>query len=370
MTVGEGTVLGGRYLLGRLLGRGGMADVFQASDEVLHREVAVKVLRETAEDSSAQARFTAEGRTLAKLSHRSLVTVLDAGIEDEVPFLVLHLVEGPTLSELLKSERMPMDRVMRIGAEVADALSHVHQHGIVHRDVKPGNVLLTTDGNALLADFGIARLVEDTTRHTQTGLTIGTVAYLSPEQVRGEGVTTASDVYSLGLVLLEALTGRPVYEGPATEAALARLHSNPTIPDDLPPACRDILTRMTDMDPGRRPEAAQVASALRGHEVPARQGSTRVMPAVPAPATEPVTVADRAPVIDVVQTTTSPAPPRSRETRNRVLAAVVGVLVLGLVLFALLRGTPEESGAQLPDGVPTRLQEPLADLHDAVEGEG
>jgi serine/threonine protein kinase len=369
MTVGEGTVLGGRYILGRLLGRGGMADVFQASDEVLHREVAVKVLRETAEDSSAQARFTAEGRTLAKLSHRSLVTVLDAGVEGELPFLVLHLVEGPSLSEVLKSERLPFERVARIGADVADALSHVHQHGIVHRDVKPGNVLLTLEGKALLADFGIARLVEDATRHTQTGLTIGTVAYLSPEQVRGEGVTTASDVYSLGLVLLEALTGRPTYEGPATEAALARLHSSPTIPEDLPAACRDVIAAMTDMDPTARPEAAQVAAVLRGQAVEDRRGSTRVMP-IPVAKTVPVTVAERAPVIDVAPATTTGPSAAWSGRGSVVLAAVVGVLVLGVVLFALLRGTPAETDAQVPDGVPTRLQEPLANLHDAVEGEG
>ena len=356
MTVTEGTVLGGRYVLGRLLGRGGMAEVYRATDEVLHRQVAVKVLQDSAEDPSSQARFTSEGRTLAKLNHPSLVTVLDAGTEGDLPFLVLQLVDGPTLAEVLRSERLPRERVAQIGAAVADGLGNVHENGIVHRDVKPGNVLLTQEGSALLADFGIARLLGDTTRHTRTGLTLGTVAYVSPEQVRGEQVTPASDVYSLGLVLLEALTGQPVYEGTDMGSALARLHGAPSVPEDLPSTWRDLLEAMTRLDAAARPSATEVATALGRLSAADSAGSTRVLP-VGGTAALPPAPSD---------------PPRSVWRQRGVLAAAAAVLVvlLGIVALVGTLGSGSDAGTEVPEGVPTELQEPLADLHDAVEGEG
>ena len=368
MTVAEGARLGDRYVLGRLLGRGGMADVYAASDEVLHRQVAVKVLRETSDDPSSQARFTAEGRTLAKLNHPSLVTVLDAGAAEDQPFLVLQLVDGPTLAEVLRSERLPLDRVARIGADLAAGLADVHRNGIVHRDVKPGNVLLAKDGRALLSDFGIARLLADTAHHTRTGLTIGTVAYLSPEQVRGEQVTPATDVYSLGLVLLEARSGSPVYEGTGMEAALARVHAPPGVPDDLPAPWRELLTAMVRLDPAARPAAADVASALEGLTSAEAPAPTRVLEVTPATTTTAgALLAPPAPAAPA-------APPASPGAARppwvlRAAVLVTAAVLVGLGVFALTDRYDAGDGRDIPPGVPAELRDPLAELHDAVEGQ-
>ncbi len=258
-----GTVtLGGRYRLHHLLGVGGVAVVHEATDTRLDRRVAVKLLRETAADETDRARFVAEARLLASLSHPHLVRLLDAGIDDDRPFLVLELVRGRTLADVLE-EPMPPARLARIGAEIASALAHAHAAGIVHRDVKPGNVLLADDGTALLADFGIARLVDDTRHHTSTGTVVGTVAYLAPEQVAGEQVTTAADVYAWGLVLLETLTGERAYTGSSVESALARLTRQPAVPDALPSQWRALLLAMTARHAAHRPTATEVASRLQ-----------------------------------------------------------------------------------------------------------
>ena len=276
-------VLRERYRLESRLGSGGTADVHRATDTTLQRPVAVKLLRDVAGDASDRARFVAEARTLASLSHRNLVMVLDAGIgdEDDRPFLVMELVEGRALSDALRGGPLAAREVARIGAEVAAGLAFAHERGIVHRDVKPGNVLLSDDGRVKLADFGIARLIGDTVRHTRTGTAIGTAAYLAPEQVRGEDVTGCADVYALGLVLLEALTGTRAFPGSATEAALARLHRDPEVPDDLPAGWPALLRAMTSADPADRPTTAEVvrvcgagASATADGVLPALATST------------------------------------------------------------------------------------------------
>ena len=219
--------LGDRYVLDELIGRGGMADVYRATDRVLDRQVAVKVLRELTEDESDRERFVAEAKTLAKLNHVGLVTVLDAGTHAGRPFLVMELIDGPNLAECCADTAMHVTRVVAVGAQVADALAHAHAIGVVHRDVKPSNIMLGRDGRVWLTDFGIARLLGDTAKHTRTGITLGSPAYLSPEQVRGQEVTLAADVYSFGLVLIETLSGERAYPQTATEAALARLTSPP-----------------------------------------------------------------------------------------------------------------------------------------------
>ncbi len=264
--VGTGSTLASRYLLGALLGRGGAADVYRADDQVLSREVAVKVLRESAEDSADRARFVAEARTVANLGHHGLVTVLDAGISDEhaeQPFLVMELVDGETLSARIAGAPSTLPEIERIAGQLAEAIAYAHGRDVVHRDVKPGNVLLDGSGAVKLADFGIARLIGDTVRHTRTGHAIGTAAYLAPEQVLGEPLTTAVDIYSFGLVVLEMFTRQREFPGPPTEAALARLARQPEIPDDVPADWQALLAEMTSRDPADRPSAAQVAERLR-----------------------------------------------------------------------------------------------------------
>jgi tRNA A-37 threonylcarbamoyl transferase component Bud32 len=267
----------GRYLLGALLGRGGMADVYQAHDQVLGRDVAVKLLRDRTPDPMERHRFVAEAKTLARLNQANLVTILDAGISEDHPFLVLEIVIGSSLAVALKQAggAFAPPRVATIGAQVAAALAHCHAAGVVHRDVKPGNILLGAGDRTLLTDFGISRLLDGSTQHTQTGSTIGTASYLAPEQVRGDELTPAVDMYALGLVLLEACTGRREYSGTPVEAAVARLHRSPRIPADLPPSLCSILSSLTQTDPTARPTAAETAHALRAAaETPMELGGT------------------------------------------------------------------------------------------------
>ncbi|WP_300403349.1 serine/threonine-protein kinase [Nocardioides sp.] len=287
--VGPGVTVANRYVLGSLVGRGGVADVYRADDTVLSRQVAVKVLRDVAGSESDRARFVAEARTLANLGHHGLVTVLDAGLGGDhmaQPFLVMELVDGQTLAAQIARGPLDERRIEEIARQLADAVAYAHGRDVVHRDVKPGNVLLHSSGAVKLADFGIARLIGDTVRHTQTGHAVGTAAYLAPEQVLGEQLTTAVDVYSLGLVLLEMFTGRLTYPGPPTEAALARLSRQPEVPADVPAGWRDLIVAMTARVPGDRPHAGQVREALG----PRGSGAVRA-PATPSPQESPVATA-------------------------------------------------------------------------------
>src|SRR4051794_7134888 len=240
-------MIAGRYRVDRLLGRGGMADVFSAYDVVLDRPVAVKVLR--AAGPEELERHRGEVTTLAKLSHPALVSLYDAGTDaQDRPYFVMELVDGVTLADCLRTGQLDGERTGAIGVALAEALAYVHARRIVHRDLKPGNVLLGTDGRTRLADFGIARVV-DATRITGTGLTVGTAAYLAPEQVAGEAVGPPADVYALGLVLLECLTGSPAYDGQPVEVAMARLAKPPVVPAGRPPSWRTVLMQMTDLQP-------------------------------------------------------------------------------------------------------------------------
>ena len=263
-------VVGGRYELGALLGTGASAVVRRGLDRASGRTFAVKLFHAgaSAHDRRRQQR---EMRALATLHHPGLVALHDGGVEDGRPFIVTDLVEGPTLAERLELGPLDPDEVLGIGARLADALAHVHGAGIVHRDLKPANVLLGADGPRL-ADFGIARAL-DGTAVTGTGFVVGTAAYLAPEQVRGERVGSEADVYALGLVLLESLTGRREYPGALVESATARLHRLPAVPTGLPFALDTALRAMTALDPGDRPAAADVATILASP--PSRRGRRR-----------------------------------------------------------------------------------------------
>jgi serine/threonine protein kinase len=365
----EPRLLADRFELGEVLGRGGMADVFRAHDRVLHRDVAVKLLRETAADPSDRQRFTSEARTLAGLSHRGLVMLLDVGTADERPFLVMELVDGPTLAELVSRGPVDAATVARTGQQVAEALAYAHAAGVVHRDVKPANVLLGRDGRARLADFGIARLLGDTVRHTRTGTTIGTAAYLSPEQVQGQEVTGAADVYALGLALLEALTGERAFAGTPTEAALARLHRDPDVPVDLPH--RELLVAMTSRDAGARPPAREVAERLAGsgaRSAGAGQATATAVMAAPAATPPPVPLTDRVGDAMAARARTLLLRARSLSPEARGLLGAGAALVLLLVVLALASGGDAPSVGGPPADAPTELQSPLAELHDAVAG--
>jgi hypothetical protein len=252
---------GGRYTLGDLIGRGGAAEVFRARDELLGRDVAVKLFPAGVGEAD-ESRRQREVQTLAGMNHPGLVTIYDVGQERDRAYFVMQLIEGESLADRIRSGPLALGDVVALGAALADALTYVHRHGVVHRDIKPGNVLLDTDGRPHLSDFGIAVLA-DATNITATGMVIGTASYLSPEQVRGQQVGPASDVYALGLVLLECITARREYPGNALEAAVARLHRAPEIPTDLPGPLAGLLAGMTLDEPMERPTTEQVVGELR-----------------------------------------------------------------------------------------------------------
>ena len=254
-------VLAGRYEVGALVGLGGTARVYRAHDQVGDATVAVKIFPA----GSAAGPAVDGSRELAALGgmrHPGLVGVRDSGVDDDGrPFVVMDFVDGQSLAARLREGALPAAAAIVMGTTLADALAHVHANGVVHRDVKPGNVLLDGDGRAQLTDFGIARLV-DATRVTATGLVVGTAAYMAPEQVRGEVVGPPADIYALGLVLLEAVTGRREFEGGALESAIARLHRSPVVPASVPEPLASMVRRMTATDPADRPAAPDVAAAL------------------------------------------------------------------------------------------------------------
>ncbi|MEV1132227.1 serine/threonine-protein kinase [Agromyces sp. NPDC049794] len=261
-----------RYEFLEHLGSGGMADVYRARDTELGRYVAIKVFRDDSGTVADLTRREREIHLLGGMSHPGLVGVHDAGMllhdGHERRYVVMELVEGLSLAHRLARGPLTPRQAADIGAQMADALSYVHGRSVVHRDVKPENILLAETpalGYTLvgkLADFGVAQFV-DGARMTGDGAIMGTAAYISPEQARGEEVGPPSDVYSLGLVLLEGLRGEREYSGSAIEAALARLHRPPAIPDDLPEEWRRLLAAMTHDDPAQRPTAHEVAATLR-----------------------------------------------------------------------------------------------------------
>ncbi len=255
------TVGAGRYTLGDLIGRGGAAEVYRARDELLGRDVAVKLFPAGVGEAD-ESRRQREVQTLAGMNHPGLVTIYDVGQEGSRAYFVMQLIEGESLADRIRSGPLRLGDVVALGAALADALTYVHRHGVVHRDIKPGNVLLDTEGRPHLSDFGIAVLA-DATNITATGMVIGTASYLSPEQVRGQPVGPASDVYALGLVLLECITARREYPGNALEAAVARLHRPPDIPPELPAPLGGLLVAMTRDEPAERPTTEQVVGELR-----------------------------------------------------------------------------------------------------------
>nr|WP_314143023.1 serine/threonine-protein kinase [uncultured Rhodococcus sp.] len=329
----------GRYRLGTVLGRGGMADVVHADDHVLGRSVAVKIFRHGEPPDTAQ-RIDAEIRTLASLSHPGLVTLYDAGTAVDasgvpVPYLVMELIDGPTLSAYRQGRTMDGAHVARIGYELAEALAYIHEQGVVHRDIKPANILVAQAPDvgmgqcAKLADFGIARIV-DAERLTEHGTTVGTAHYLSPEQATGTSAGPPTDIYTLGLVLIECLTGAMVFEGSAVAAAVARLHRDPAVPEGLGSDWHALLTEMTSRRPEDRPAAAAVAHRLRElSRSTAPLPRTTVMPAEPT---------------NMVASPSVPASIEAESPRRRwmIPAATALFVSLGAAIVWVAVGTGEE----------------------------
>ena len=265
------TLAGGRYRMESLLGAGGMAAVYRARDSELDRPVAIKILAEhLATDASFRERFVREARMAGRLAHPNIVHVYDAGEDNGRPFIVMEYVEGRTLAdELREHEKLAPARVVDLALQVCGGLEHAHAAGLVHRDVKPGNLLLRADGTVKIADFGIARAAEST-KLTQIGSVLGTAAYLSPEQAAGEPVTAAADIYSLGCVLYEALTGRTPYTFDSLPDLVMKHRGEPIrplrelepdVPEGLEAAVMHCLARNPEYRPASAAELAQELAA-------------------------------------------------------------------------------------------------------------
>ena len=291
------SLLGGRFALVREIGSGGMSTVFLGRDEVLDRPVAIKLLPADLEDPEVSARFRREGRTAARLSHPNIVQVYDAGEDElegrEVSYIVVEYVPGGDLKDLI-DRRGPLPGVMlsRIGADVADALAHAHERGVIHRDIKPQNVLINDYGSTKLTDFGIARAL-NADHSTSTGSYLGTAFYSSPEQLRGEGVTPKSDIYSLGATLYHAAVGEPPFSGDPLQVATQQLAKPPTPPRARGAAVgqplEDLILRCLAKDPAERPDAVtlhqrllQISAAAVGAEAAEVSGVTRATGAAKA----------------------------------------------------------------------------------------
>lgn len=266
-----GRLVGDRYRLRQRIGRGGAGEVWRATDDVLDREVALKILhRHLIGDEAAMDRFRREAVTAAGISHANIVVIHDIGDDDEDVFLVMELIDGPTLGDIVhRTAPLAPEAVIAIGHQVAIGLGAAHHNGLVHRDVKPANVLLTAGGTAKVADFGIAKALGGAQATlTQPGEVLGTASYLAPEQLSGEDVDPRADVYTLGLVLHEALTAQRAFEGETvTEVAVARFSADEVrpsnvragIPDDLD----DLVARATSQDPRDRfDDGGAMAAAL------------------------------------------------------------------------------------------------------------
>jgi eukaryotic-like serine/threonine-protein kinase len=328
-------IAGGRYAVERTLGTGGMAVVYLARDEELGRPVAIKVLEERfAGDEHFRERFVREARMAAGLAHPNVVSIYDAGEEDGTPFIVMECVEGTTLAEeVARRKRLPAGEVVDLALQACGGLAHAHDAGLVHRDVKPQNLLLREDGVLKIADFGIARTA-DATQLTQVGTVLGTVQYLSPEQAAGEQVTAAADLYSLGAVLYELLTGRP----PRSFESLAELgarQGEPIAPvrelaPEVPESLEEVVMRCLAKNTAYRPESA----AALAHQLAA---------ASPEPPTQPLPPATDARATEVMPARRAERVPAPR--RRRTAWFVVGAAaLLAAALIALAVTVSDDSG--------------------------
>ena len=357
-----------RYLHARHLASGGMAAVFAAEDVVLGRAVAVKVLSERfLTDLDAVRRFEREARAAAKASqHPNVVTIYDVGEHDGRPFIVMELMSGGSLATVLRQGRPSRENALRWIAEAAAALDHAHEHGIVHRDVKPGNLLLDGRGRLGVADFGIARLAFESAV-TQTGQVLGTAAYVSPEQARGEGVSAASDRYSLAVVAYELLTGTRPYRG-GTLAAQARQHveADPTPASDhvpgLPPAVDGALRRGLAKAPEARwPSATAFAEALgaaaeRGPAPASEPTAPPTLPLPPIRRSAPPIERSAPPIRRSAPPVRRSAPPSDPRRRRALLipAALLGAVLLAVILAIALSGGEDGSRPEAKTTPPRR----------------
>ncbi|MFJ8632498.1 protein kinase [Streptomyces sp. NPDC093568] len=338
-----------RYQLDQPLGRGAIGEVWHATDQVLNRAVAVKLLRPRQTDQVAATdaeRFRLEAQTAARLNHPNLVGVHDFGSHDGQLFLVMELVDGWTLAqERARRSVLPPDEAAGIAAQMAAGLAAAHCQQVIHRDIKPGNVMLTADGSVKITDFGIARFANDQAGTlTATGKIVGSAAYLAPERGLGQPAQPASDVYSLGCVLYELLTGRPPFPGANAVAVVKQHIETAPIPPahlrpEVPHPLSDHVLHLLAKDPARRPTADQAATWLAGP-------LERPDPVGPAPRDEPTTVIPTPSPSE--QTGAFPAPAQPAHGRRMSPKGLLGLAGFALLATAVAVGASLTSGGSGP----------------------
>jgi len=404
-------ILSGRYEIGERLGSGGMSSVHQATDLILERTVAVKILAEhLSDDERFVARFRREALAVAKLIHPNIVQVYDTGIDDGRHYIVMEYVQGRSGAQILQRHG-PLDAetTAEIGAQACAGLDYAHRRGIIHRDVKPGNLMIVggpVGGGEMtmkLTDFGIARAVEQT-RITQVGSVVGTAAYLSPEQVRGEEATPATDVYALGVVLYQFLTGRLPYEGSTlAELAVRQQNEKPLPPstynDEVPETLGAAVLRALEGDPNRRYASASelaggLALGMQGEDVtlPLEAGTaatnvlggdetatrrldqtarTEYRPAQPSPTRRPVARAQQQ-----QQAPPPPVRPAAPATRKRgafsrfarfVMALVALVLIAAAVAAAVIYTTDKATGIKATEVAGNTVDKVVEEFKELVK---
>lgn len=363
------STVAGRYELRGLIGRGGMGEVYAAWDHQLEREVALKRLRQdVAPHPAMRARVEAEARIAAKVIHPNVVTVFDSGVEDGHPFIVMERLEGRTLADELRPGPMAVDPVRSMAVQVLEGLGAAHRLGLIHRDVKPSNVLSTMDGGWKVADFGIAKVMDSDVSPTATNEVLGSPAYMAPERVTGEPSTERSDLYSVGVVMYEALTGRKPFDDEHPVAIAMRVREG----DHEPlaslfhggPALAAVVERAMALDPEHRfATAREMVTAVKVDAARVDLGTTQPLEGATQPL-EPMT--------------SGPVTGATRWQAHRVLgavlvAAVITIAVLTIAAFGLLSG--DDGAPALPDrsdrvpagrDVPVRLDDALDRLEEAI----
>jgi len=388
-------LLSERYELQDRLGSGGMSNVYRATDRILERTVAVKILAEhLSDDERFVARFRREALAVAKLIHPNIVQVYDTGVDEDRHFIVMEYVEGRSGAQILQREdHVDPAETVQVGVQSCAGLDYAHRHGIIHRDVKPGNLMIVggpagngREMSVKLTDFGIARAAEQT-RITQVGSVVGTAAYLAPEQVRGEEATPASDVYALGVVLYQFLTGRLPYEGASlAELAVRQQNERPLPPrtynDEVSETLSSAVLRALEGDPERRyVSAGQLAEGLRlglagtdvtlalDEELATRrleqEPATRRMERERRPA-QPAPPPRRA---RAEQPPQSPSRRRSmmRRTLRGIGALIVLVLIAAAVAIGVIAATSKSTGVKLKNFTFDSIQKGVDDIKQNIQ---
>jgi len=386
----QARLLGGRYQVGELLGYGGMAEVHKGRDLRLGRDVAIKMLRtDLARDATFQERFRREAQNSAALNHPAIVAVYDTGEEvsstgEKLPFIVMEFVSGRTLKEVLAAEqRIQPRRALEMIADICAALEFSHRHGIIHRDIKPGNVMITPNGQVKVMDFGIARaLASGATTMTQTSAVIGTAQYLSPEQARGESVDARSDVYAAGCVLFELLVGHPPFVGDSpVSVAYQHVREDPRAPSDInrevPPDVDAIVLKALAKNPLNRYQSAQ---EMRADALRAVAGRPVMATPVMTEAQTMAMTGARQPLAQTTMTRPIPGagamPPRppARKSSSWVMAVlaalgVLAVVALGIGLY-LSGNNNNETPTTKTVAMPDLTGKSEADARKALENAG